>query len=220
MGIHLTNRSGGIGKVKIWINGKEATADTRGPNFNPEVDSVTLTYLVSGHPYNKIGEVSEIEVKVYNKEEYLISRGKKVFFVPEGDKYENEPSLFGIIIGTSNYSGDALDLKFAAKDANDFSNALKLVAQQYFSEDKVHINLLSTDNPDFSNWPTKENIENAFRSISSTANPNARSIPVTSVVGSTSAQTNDNGISICVESMCYQLTYTIRGGMEGISFIR
>jgi len=171
MGINLTNRGGGIGKVKIWINGKEVTSDARDPNSDKNAQTVTINYKIDGHPYLKPGEANEIIVKSYNAEEYLSSRGKKIYYIPKGKKEDYDPTLYGIIIGTSNYSGDALDLKYAAKDAADFANALELTGNGYFEEGKVNIKLLTTQNEDFTTWPTKENIETAFQQISTTANP-------------------------------------------------
>ena len=140
-------------------------------SINPDINAqtVNLNYKIEGHPYLKPGEVNEIEVKAYNGEEYLSSRGKKVFYIPKGKKSDYDPTLYAVIVGTSNYSGDALDLRFAAKDAVDFANALQMVSDKYFTEEKVDIHLLSTEAG--STMPSKENIEKAFKQISSTAKP-------------------------------------------------
>jgi len=169
LGIKLTNRGGGLGKVLIWINGKEVTTDARGKNVDPDDNEITISYDITNHPYLKSGEVNEIEVKAYNKEEYLVSSGKTLYFIDNRDKEDYEPSLYAIIIGASNYNGDELDLKYAAKDAEDFANALELTANQYL--DKVDIKLLSTENADFSKWPTKLNIEWAFAEVGTKAKP-------------------------------------------------
>lgn len=170
LGIELNNRGGGIGKVKIWINGKEVTTDARDVDTDINAETVTLNYKIAGHPYLKQGEVNEIEVKAYNGEEYLSSRGKKVLYIPKGKKEDYDPTLHAVVIGTSNYSGEALDLRFAAKDAVDFSNALEMVGNKYFSEDRVNIHVLTTET-ESSPKPTKENIENAFKEVSTTAKP-------------------------------------------------
>jgi len=171
LGIKLTNRGGGIGKVLVWINGKEITTDARGKGVDPDDNEIIISYDINNHPYLKSGDVNEIEVKAYNKEEYLVSRGKKLYYIDHGKKEDYQPSLHAIIIGTSNYNGDELDLKYAAKDAEDFAKALELTANQYFRKDKVDITLFSTENADFSKWPTKVNIEWAFAEVSTTANP-------------------------------------------------
>lgn len=171
LGINLTNRGGGIGKVKIWINGKEIANELRDV-FGSSTDQETkLEYTIAGHPYIKEGEVNKIEVKVYNAKADLASRRKGIFYLAKGVKNENLPALHAVIIGTSDYEGTALDLRYAAKDAVDFNNALKLVGNKYFTSEKVNIHLLSTEN-DETTLPTKSNIVNAFKSIGSIAKPN------------------------------------------------
>lgn len=169
LGIRLVNRGGGIGSVKIWVNGKEVETDVRGKDANPDAEELEIIYVIQNHPYIKPGELNTIEVKAFNKEEYLVSQGKKVYYLADGIK--KEPKLYALVAGSSNYNGDALDLNFAAKDAHDFANALALVGNKLFGEDNVDINLLSTQEKDFSSWPTKENIERTFKEISTSANP-------------------------------------------------
>ncbi|TDI71577.1 MAG: caspase family protein, partial [Bacteroidetes bacterium] len=169
LGIKLTNRGGGIGKVVVWINGKEVETDVRGKKIKTNVEELEINYTIQDHPYIKPGELNIIEVKAYNKEEYLVSQGKKIYFLADGIK--KEPGLYALVAGSSNYSGDALDLNYAAKDAEDFANALGLVGNKFFGEDKVDIRLLTTEQEEFINWPTKENIERNFKEISTTASP-------------------------------------------------
>ncbi len=171
LGIYLKNQGGGIGKVSIQINGKEATPDARGSSFDPHRATAVLEYAIKDHPYLIPGGVNQIEVKAYNAEEYLSSRVKKIYYLVDEKKVEYSPSLHAIIIGTSNYSGEALDLNYAAKDALDFAKALEMVSNKYFTEDKVNIQLLSTEETDYSKWPTKENIAKSFASLSKTTHP-------------------------------------------------
>ncbi len=169
LGIELTNRGGGIGKVKIWINGKEVETDVRGKKPKRNAKELKINYNIQDHPYIKTGELNIIEVKAYNEEEYLVSQGKKIYYMADGTK--EEPKLYAMVAGSSNYSGDALDLNYAAKDAVEFANALTLVGNRLFGTDKVDIRLLTTQQKDFAFWPTKENIERTFREISNKANP-------------------------------------------------
>jgi len=172
LGINLQNRGGGIGKVKIWINGKEVSTDARDPGMNPDAERIRLDYTVMNHPFLKSGDLNIIEVKASNKDDYLTSRGKKIYYIPEGEKKDYEPALYAVVSGASNYQGETLDLRYAAKDARDFAGVLEMVGDAYFSEDKVNITLLATDNENFKQWPTKENLQKAFSDISNTARPN------------------------------------------------
>ena len=169
--IDLINRGGGIGEIQILINGKEAIADARSSNVNPNADSLTVFYQIVGHPYIKPGTLNEIQVKVRNKDGYLSSRIKTMNYVTFSNEDGIEPSLFGVVVGASDYNGDALDLRYASKDATEFANALQITAEQYFDSENVSIHLLSTDLSNPNSRPTKQNIESVFQEISSVATP-------------------------------------------------
>jgi len=170
LGIQLFDQGGGYGAVKILINGKEVSHDARGAEFDHTLDSVTLTYDIKGHPFLKQGEVNVIEVKAYNAEEYVVSRPKKLYLVPDGNKANYEPTLHAIIVGTSDYQGMDLDLNFPAKDAMSFSSALELSAKNLLGISKTNFKVLTTSN-EAANWPTKENIKKAYAEMSKVAKP-------------------------------------------------
>ena len=140
--VRLFNRGGGIGKVTISINGKEVTADARGASFNPQAQEEELEFDFSDHPFLIPGERNTYEVKAYNSEGYLVSRSLTSFYQAPAKQLEN-PHLWAIVVGTSNYQGTELDLRFAAKDAVDMANALQLGAKKLFGADKVHLTLLT-----------------------------------------------------------------------------
>ncbi len=71
-----------------------------------------------------------------------------------------------------------LDLRFAAKDAEDFSNALRLGANRLFCPSnkpecfgKINITTLSTNRQNPNEQPTKENFKKAFAEIAQKAKP-------------------------------------------------
>lgn len=169
LAINLTNQGGGIGRVKIWINGKEASSDLRDANFNPDAETTSLTYNLNNHPYLKGNELNRIEVRAYNTEEYLASQPARVFYLHESNEITAKPKLFALIVGISDYSGTTLDLQFAAKDALQFSKALQFASEKLFGTREVTVTLLNTDSKD--RWPTKENIKGAFQRISKLASP-------------------------------------------------
>lgn len=65
-------------------------------------------------------------------------------------------------MGVSDYRGEAIDLRFAAKDADDFATALRVSATRLFGADKLHLSVLSATQEDPSSWPTKANIHKAL----------------------------------------------------------
>jgi len=143
--IHLTNRGGGIGRVVVKVNGKELTADARGAAPDPEAKALSLSVPLAGDPRLRPGEENTIEVEAYNAEGYLRSRGMRVKFTPKGEA-DKPVHLWAVIAGVSDYRGDAIDLRYAAKDAADFAVALKTAAAGLFGAERVHVTHL--DQPD------------------------------------------------------------------------
>ncbi len=162
MTIRLINRGGGIGPIQVFVNNKEFIADARPTGFNPGSKEATLTIDLVRAP--KItGKENKIRVVASNAEGYLTSRGSDEIWEASGDVDSSPPELYAIIGGTSDYSGDQLDLRFAAKDAEDMATALELGARRLFGAEKVHLKLLSTDETNSGAIaPTKANFRQAF----------------------------------------------------------
>jgi len=174
--INLSNRGGGIGRVRVLVNGKEVVADARQSirNFNPHASQAQLTADLGNAPL-KTGETNLIEVIVWNAEGYLSSRsvqrewnnavqarsGRRVGEVPSATTTK-PPELYAIVGGVSTYSSDSINLRYSAKDAEDVAQALQLGAKRLFGADKVHLTLLSTSGKPGAIAPTKENFQKAF----------------------------------------------------------
>ena len=169
LGIQLYDQGGGYGSVRIWVNGKEVSSDIRGSDFDHSLDSITLSYDITGHPFLKNEELNTIEVSAFNSEDYVMSRPKKLYYIPKGSREAYEPVLHAIIVGTSDYIGNNLDLGFPAKDARAFSSALELSAKNLLGIGKTNFRLLTTDDKNW--WPSKENIRKAYAEIAKTAKP-------------------------------------------------
>jgi hypothetical protein len=73
-----------------------------------------------------------------------------------------EPEFHAIIIGISDYSGTALDLRYAAKDAETIADTLNTGANRLFGKSKTHITLLTTTKRSNIISPTRQNIQQAF----------------------------------------------------------
>ena len=59
--IDLANRGGGIGKVQVFVNGKELLADARGPATDPKAKEAKLTVDLANAPSLKPGEDNNID---------------------------------------------------------------------------------------------------------------------------------------------------------------
>ncbi len=164
--IDLKRRDGGFGRVVVKINGKELTADVRAlaqnANVQPRGDHLVLAVDLADDPRLMPGTENVIEVSAFNEEGYLRSRQVRAIFTPPGERKVTKPDVWAVIIGTSDYRGKAIDLRYAAKDANDFAQALRISATRLFGADKLHLTLLSTAQKDQANWPSKANIIKAL----------------------------------------------------------
>jgi hypothetical protein len=171
LGIQLTNRGGGIGKVVVKINGKELTADARGSQPDPQAATLQLQLDLAGDPRLVPGRPNTIEVLAFNADGYLSSRGIEVVWEPRGTPPRDPIELYAIVGGVSEYSDPALALRFAAKDAEDMARALQRGAQRLFGADRVHLTLLATSDDPGAIAPTKANFQQAFARVQSLAQP-------------------------------------------------
>ena len=165
------DQGGGIGKISVLINGKEAIEDARQMHGYDSVHQ-SFNYPVNGHPFLKPGSLNKVSVVVYNKYGYKISNEKSIYLLSDlkGGASGN-PDLYAIIIGISDYKGSDIDLTFAAKDAEDFANAIQLGAIKYLGKDHVFIHRLTTLKKDSLSWPGKRNIEQTFTELAGKAQP-------------------------------------------------
>jgi len=163
------NKGGGIGEVTVYVNGSEAIKDARPENSDPDSQTLTFKVYIADKRNIAKGYDNYIAVKAWNKDHWVVSRGEVVTF-KTGAIENYKPAIHIFTIGVSDYLGDELDLKYAAKDAEDIQKALQLGAKQLFGTQKSYVYNLSTSQPK-DQFPTKENILKAFEKISTTAHP-------------------------------------------------
>lgn len=163
--ISLENRGGGIGKVQVFLNGKEIINDARGKDVKPDEKSAHITIGLKDHPLLVNGE-NLVEVLTWNAGGTLSGKRESAEFLVEKETYL--PGVYIVSIGVSDYEGSKIDLKYAAKDAADFLSATSLAARNLFTEARTHTYLLNTekDNP---LQPTKSEITRTFREIGKNA---------------------------------------------------
>ena len=160
--IGLKNQGGGIGKVRVLVNGKEIAADARGPNPEPNAPEASLTVDIAGATVRP-GQKNEVEVIAWNAEGYLSSRGAALEWRAPGAKNVEPPEVFAIVCGTTRYASPSMNLTFAGKDAADMASAIRVSARRLFGAKRVHLTLL-TDHPgaEGSGAPSRENLRQAF----------------------------------------------------------
>jgi WD40 repeat protein len=160
--IDLKNQGGGIGKVRVLVNGKEIAADARGPSPDPSAEEASLEVDLAGAAVYR-GEENKIEVVAWNADGYLSSRGEVVRWQAPGAKAIEAPEVFAIVCGTARYATPAMSLTFSGKDAADIATGIRVSAKRLFGAEKVHLTLLT----DFARAkdaqePSRENLRKAF----------------------------------------------------------
>src|SRR5207302_3749916 len=134
--------------------------DARGPSTDPDAAKATLTVDLANVPLIP-GQPNRVEVVPWNAEGSLSGRGlRKIIAGPT--QAADPPHLYAIVAGVSQYSNPDLNLRFAAKDAEDFAKGLELGGKRFFGADKVHITLLTTSDDPKAQRPTKESLRKAF----------------------------------------------------------
>ena len=169
LSIDLTNQGGGIGKVSVFIDNIEIIKDARpGGNADSARYEMTIPLDLNDYArYYRYDTTNVIKVVAWNTEGYLSSRPDTIHYIPSSKtakgvevvssaKSFSKPHLYGLVVGTSDYAGNEIDLQYAAKDATAFHEALTLGAKRLFDEENVSVSLLSTEIP--GQEPTLDNI--------------------------------------------------------------
>lgn len=159
--IHLANRGGGIGKVRVLVNGKEIAADARGPKPIPDAKQADLAVDLAGSTIAP-GQANQIEVIAWNAEGYLSNEGVSIEWTAPGVPDSSGPDLYAVVSGISEYSDPSLHLNFSSQDAEAFAHALTLGGVRLFGEGHVHITLLASSGKPGELAPTKDNLRQAF----------------------------------------------------------
>jgi WD40 repeat protein len=159
--IQLTNRGGGIGRIQVLVNDNDLFADARPSNFDPAVPRATLTLDLS-RALTAPGEDNPVRIVAWNQEDYLSSRPVQTSWILPGTPDKKKPEFYAIISGISDYDSPDLQLKFAARDADNMAHAIALAANREFGPEHVHLMVLSTTGNTPESQPSKANLSRAF----------------------------------------------------------
>jgi WD40 repeat protein len=178
--VMLRNRKGGIGRVQVFVNGREFIEDARDEKLkaNPNSKEYVLSFNLRDAPVIA-GQRPDVKVVAWNYDNqakerykgYISSRAADIVYLPFEEKAA-PPTLYAIIGGVSDYKGDALDLRFAAKDAEDVYEATRIGGKNLFGVERMRLKLLSSSGAQGAELPTKENFRRAFAEFAAQARPN------------------------------------------------
>ncbi len=164
--VRVTNQGGGIGRVVVRVNGKELSDDAR-PHPAQDANAKELTVQVDMATalagFDTAG-TNRIEVFAYNAAGYLSSRGQVEDYEPAGATAAAPVTLWAVVVGTSRYTDDRINLRYPAKDARDIAKAIEIGARALFGADRVKLRLLTSDGAE-AEQPTRANLRAAFDAL-------------------------------------------------------
>lgn len=141
VGMEIRDQGGGIGAVQVRLNGKEIDAAVQSAAGRQQI-------LLPADAI-RTGRDNRLEVIASNRANDLAARGVSVEWIDTDPAAATAaadpatPNLYAIVVGISDYRGEAIDLKFAAEDARRFGQALDMSARRLFGPEHVHVTVLT-----------------------------------------------------------------------------
>jgi len=170
----ITPQRGGLGETVIYVNGIEekryspSQLTKTGSGYELNLDEKQLA------PYFIAGQQNPVTVKAYTANNDISSRGAEII-QDETKKKGVAPNLYAVMIGVSDYKGPELQLKYAAKDAEDISAAISASAKKLLDTTggKEHVFMYNlTTGKNHYELPEKIAIKNVFGEIGKKATAN------------------------------------------------
>jgi len=180
LSINLVARNGGMGKLSLFINGKEVEE-----NVNPNKSKDLQLSLKNYAKYYLPGQPNQLTLRSFNSEGWLKSQAYNLSYTPNfslsrgsgstdsgnNNAKPSRPHLYALIVGTADYSGTNLDLAYSDKDAAAIHQALQSAGKALFNQN-TDIQLLSTDPEAAGKISSKENIQKALEEFAGKAKAN------------------------------------------------
>ncbi len=166
-------RRGGLGQTLLYINGIEVRRyrkeqlQYRSGTYELFIKKQELAaYFIPG------GE-NPVTVKAWVADNTISSRGV-IIRENKTNKTVVTPNLYAVMVGVSDYKGEELDLKYAAKDATDISNAVAVASRKLLNIDgKEHVFVYNLTNAaDRYLLPEKNGIKKTLEEIGKKATAN------------------------------------------------
>ncbi|MBX2802083.1 MAG: caspase family protein [Myxococcales bacterium] len=146
-----------MGTVLLRLNGSDVTSVLQGCK---DLTSKECTVSLRGQPTWIEGGVNRVAAEAGNRDDTVRSRGLDLSVEADGLLATDPPELWVLAVGVSDYAGDDLDLDFAAEDAQELSNALRLAGHHGFAKPNTHVRVLTTSGGE---RPSHTALTDAFR---------------------------------------------------------
>ena len=166
-------RRGGLGETALYVNGIEAR------RYKPAALKNNAGRYDLIIPKSELknffipGKENRVSVKAWTSNNAISSRGAVV--TADADSTSAAPpNLYAVMVGVSDYKGDELDLKYAAKDATDISGAVSNAAKKLLNADgKDHVFMYNlTTEKEHYQLPEKLSIKRTLEDIGKKATAN------------------------------------------------
>ena len=169
----ITPGRGGLGETVVFVNGIEA-GRFKPSQLNKNGGSYDLNIKKDEfRNYFIAGQENQVTVKAYTSDNSISSRGVRIG--EDISKQAATPAnLFAVMIGVSDYKGEEMDLKYAAKDATDISNAISIAAKKLLNTDGgEHVFMYNlTTSTEHYQLPEKNGIKKLLEEIGRKASAN------------------------------------------------
>lgn len=166
-------RRGGLGETVLYINGIEVTRYKKIQLQNKDGIYELIIKKQELANYFIPGQENPVVVKALTADNTISSRG----LIIREDKSNikgTAPNLYAVLVGVSDYKGDELDLKYAAKDAAYMSAAISNASRKLLNTDgneHVFTYNLTTSNDRYL-LPEKNSIKKTLEEIGKKASAN------------------------------------------------
>lgn len=170
----ITPQRGGLGKTVLYVNDfpiKTYRPDNLFKTSTGYLLKISRSELLSNFVS---GETNQVSVRSFIANDLIGSRGELIIDSDLEKQKPPPPNLYAVMIGVSDYKGEELDLKYAAKDAKDLSAALTISAQKllnYDGQEHVFVYDLTTSEGKY-RLPEKEAIRKLLQEIGLKTKPN------------------------------------------------
>ncbi|MEO6253081.1 MAG: caspase family protein [Ferruginibacter sp.] len=169
----ITPRRGGLGESVLRVNGIEARRYRANELVKTNNGYELLVKKTDLESFFIAGKENPVTLKSYTADNAVSSRGLRIN-VDKTKETIAAPNLYAVMVGVSDYKGEELDLKYAAKDATDISSAISNAAKKLLNIDgKEHVFMYNlTTGKDRYQLPEKNSIKNVLEEIGKKATAN------------------------------------------------
>lgn len=165
--LRLIPRGGGVGQIKVRVNGVETAVVT------PQEGQTDVSLQL---PKDRLEPKRDniVETVAYSSDNTMASRAYPLTWVePEVEKVVDR-RLFLIAGGISDYENTNLRLSYPARDAIDLTKALTRGGKRYYGQDKVKAYLLTETAEGLEvtlEAPTRDGFERVFQEVAKESKP-------------------------------------------------